>query len=670
MAEFTAGSLFAGHRIEALRGHGGMGVVYRATHLELDRTVALKVIAPALVEDSATRQRFLRESRLAASIDHPNVIPIYYTGEEDGTAFIAMRFVQGRDLRSLVREHGALEPDRAAQIVSQVAAALDAAHAAGLVHRDVKPANVLLGPADHVYLSDFGLSKRMASVSGETRSGHWVGTLDYVAPEQIRGERLDARADVYALGGVLYFALTGHAPFPHEGDEAKLWAQLTEPPPRASDHVPGLSPAFDAVIVRALAKRPGGRFPSAGDLGRATLSAAGIELPAQPERAVGTGAAAPEETPTESAPMREAAAAKRAEALTEVVPPPRGRGRMRAAVAVAILGLVAAGVAAALLLRSGDSGSQATATVTVTATRATPRKPAVPAVVSHVRVGGRPNGIAVGKGLVFATDFNKPRVMLVDERTAKRRGRGPTVGIGSRDVAVGLGAAWVAASRQNALFKLDAATGKPLARIALPYRPQTIAVGHGAVWVGMSMLAGSSTLTPAIPDSLAQIDPHTNAVKRTFPMAAGIRAVASTPHGLWIANRRYPAVSRFNVATGKIDKRVILSDSALDGAYSSGAVWFVLPGDTVVRIDDKTGRNLSIGVGRHPTGVAAKGKQIWVTSFIDHTITRIDPKTTRPVGEPVPVSLNPYRLAATRDSIWLTAVGEGDIARVRYRAAG
>src|SRR4051812_42446885 len=365
MAEFTAGSLFAGHRIEALRGHGGMGMVYRATHMELDRTVALKVIAPALVEDSATRQRFLRESKLAASIDHPNVIPIYYTGDEDGTAFIAMRFVLGRDLRSLVREHGALEPDRAAQIVAQVAAALDAAHAAGLVHRDVKPANVLLGPADHVYLSDFGLSKRTASVSGETRSGHWVGTLDYVAPEQIRGERLDARADVYALGGVLYFALTGHAPFPREGDEAKLWAQLTEPPPRASDHVPGLSPAFDAVIVRALAKRPADRFPSAGDLGRAALSAAGIELPAQPERAVGTGAAALEETPTESAPMGEAAA-QRTEALTEVVPPPRGRRRMRAAVAVGVgvLGLVAAGVAAALLLTSGDSGSQATATAT------------------------------------------------------------------------------------------------------------------------------------------------------------------------------------------------------------------------------------------------------------------------------------------------------------------
>src|SRR3954471_14553060 len=199
MAEFTAGSLFAGHRIEALRGHGGMGVVYRATHLELDRTVALKVIAPALVEDSATRQRFLRESRLAASIDHPNVIPIYYTGEEDGTAFIAMRFVPGRDLRSLVREHGALEPGRAAEIVAQVAAALDAAHAAGLVHRDVKPANVLLG-GDPVYLGDFGITRVQSAETRLTDSGEWVGTVDFMAPEHLQGERTDARSDVYALG--------------------------------------------------------------------------------------------------------------------------------------------------------------------------------------------------------------------------------------------------------------------------------------------------------------------------------------------------------------------------------------------------------------------------------------------------------------------------------------
>jgi serine/threonine protein kinase len=163
MAELTAGTVFAGHRIDALAGRGGMGVVYRATHLALDRTVALKVIAPTLMEDGSARQRFLRESKLAASIDHPNVIPVYYAGEEHGVAYIAMRYVRGDDLRSLVRKNGPLDPRHAARLVEQVAAALDAAHASSLVHRDVKPANVLLGQGEHVYLSDFGLSKHTLS---------------------------------------------------------------------------------------------------------------------------------------------------------------------------------------------------------------------------------------------------------------------------------------------------------------------------------------------------------------------------------------------------------------------------------------------------------------------------------------------------------------------------
>ena len=192
--ELERGALFAGHRIEAVAGRGGMGVVYRATQLTLERTVALKVVAPGLLADESIRRRFVRESRVAASIDHPNVIPIHYAGEEDGIAYLAMRYVGGDDLRSLVRREGRLEPARAARIVAHIAAGLDAAHAAGLVHRDVKPANVLLGPEDHVYVTDFGLTKHAVSVGSETRAGRWVGTLDYVAPEQIRGERRRCRA--------------------------------------------------------------------------------------------------------------------------------------------------------------------------------------------------------------------------------------------------------------------------------------------------------------------------------------------------------------------------------------------------------------------------------------------------------------------------------------------
>ena len=173
-----------------------MGIVYRAVQLDLDRAVALKLIAAQLAEDQTFRERFVRESRLAASIDHPNVIPIYYTGEHEGELYIAMRYVAGNDLRTLVRAAGRLDPGRAVAIVAQVGNALDAAHERGIVHRDVKPANVLLGAGDHAYLTDFGLTKRISSQSGNTRADGWVGTLGFVAPEQIRGERVDARADI------------------------------------------------------------------------------------------------------------------------------------------------------------------------------------------------------------------------------------------------------------------------------------------------------------------------------------------------------------------------------------------------------------------------------------------------------------------------------------------
>src|SRR4051794_9375465 len=365
MAELAPGTLFAGHRIEAMAGRGGMGVVYRATHLALERTIALKVVSPDLVEDATARQRFLRESKLAASIDHPNVIPVYYTGEEDGIAYIAMRYVPGEDLRTLVRHGGPLDARRVARIVTQVAAGLDAAHAAGLIHRDVKPGNVLLGQADHVYLSDFGLSKHALSVGGETRSGHWVGTLDYVAPEQIRGERLDARADVYALGCVLYFALTGCAPYPREGDEAKLWAHLTEPPPVPSEHAPGLPAALDTVVARALAKRPDDRYPSAGDLGRAASAAAENRPVDERERVVGVGAAAPDEAPTESGGRLTMPFPSEAATVVEPSRPPRRPSRAVLAGGAAALAAV---VAAAIALGTGGGGHAARSHATATPT--------------------------------------------------------------------------------------------------------------------------------------------------------------------------------------------------------------------------------------------------------------------------------------------------------------
>jgi hypothetical protein len=293
--ELEPGDEFAGCRIEAVAGRGGMGVVYRATELSLGRPVALKLLAPERAQDGAFRERFQRESRMAAAIDHPNVIPVYAAGECDGSLYLVMRYVGGTDLHALLRDEERLEPARAADIVAQVAAALDAAHQAGLVHRDVKPANVLLA-GNHAYLSDFGLTRLARSDTQLTESGQWVGTVEYCAPEHLRGERTDARADVYSLGCVLFAALTGKPPFAPGTVPATMLAHLNDPPPTPSTRdVPA---EFDRVIARALAKSPDDRYPSAGDLGRAALAAARGEPVTESERSVAVGPAAPDEADT------------------------------------------------------------------------------------------------------------------------------------------------------------------------------------------------------------------------------------------------------------------------------------------------------------------------------------------------------------------------------------
>jgi Protein kinase domain/SnoaL-like domain len=289
--ELEPGNEFAGCRIEAVAGRGGMGVVYRATELSLGRPVALKLLAPDRAGDREFRERFQREWRMAAAIDHPNVIPIYAAGEHDGSLYLVMRYVGGTDLHALLREQGRLDPERAAELVAQLASALDAAHAAGLVHRDVKPANVLLAD-DHAYLSDFGLTRLAGSDTELTGSGQWIGTVEYCSPEQLRGERTDARADVYSLGCVLFAALCGQPPFTQGTVTATMLAHLHDPPPMPSSQ--GAPREFDRVITRALAKRPEDRYPSTGDLGRAALAAARGELVTESERSVAVGSAAPE----------------------------------------------------------------------------------------------------------------------------------------------------------------------------------------------------------------------------------------------------------------------------------------------------------------------------------------------------------------------------------------
>lgn len=267
-ALLNIGEEIASYRIESFVARGGMAVVYRAMDIRLARTVALKLLAPELSANDNFRQRFMRESRLAAACDHPNIIPIYEAGEVEDRLYIAMRYVVGSDLRGLLDREGPLPLDRALALFSQVAGALDAAHARGLVHRDVKPGNIMVASgaghedSDHVYLTDFGLTKRSLSLTGYTTAGHFLGTIDYVAPEQIAGKPVDARADIYALGSVLYEALTAVPPFQRDDDAALLWAHLSAPPPRVTVHRPDLPPQVDHVLARALAKEPEDRYSS------------------------------------------------------------------------------------------------------------------------------------------------------------------------------------------------------------------------------------------------------------------------------------------------------------------------------------------------------------------------------------------------------------------------
>jgi CHASE2 domain-containing sensor protein len=275
-----ATDIIDGYRMESAIGRGGMGVVYRATQLSLDRPVAIKLITPERAADPEFRERFKHESRLAATIEHVNVIPVYEAGEDNGVLYIAMRLVEGVDLAKVLARSGALEPRRAAAILTQLAAAIDAAHEPGLVHRDIKPANVMLtlDRPEHVYLTDFGIAKELGANTQATAAGQWVGTMDYLAPEQIRGERVDRAADIYAATGVLYHCLTGTVPFPRENEAAELWAHINSPPPVPTQLVPALPSAIDQVVARGMAKEPADRYETAADLARACSMALGLPV--------------------------------------------------------------------------------------------------------------------------------------------------------------------------------------------------------------------------------------------------------------------------------------------------------------------------------------------------------------------------------------------------------
>jgi hypothetical protein len=342
-----------------------MGVVYQATQVDLDRRVAVKVISPQFAHDPEFRRRFKQEARLAAGLAHEHVVAVHAAGEESGHLYVVMRLVSGTDLAQHIAQRGRLPPPTVATIVAQVAGALDSAHGAGLVHRDIKPANIVIGGTaaePHAYLTDFGLTKHVAaSTSAITAPGQWLGTIDYAAPEQINGDRVDARADIYALGCVLFHALAGRVPFVRDSEAAKLWAHLNAEPPVLSQVVPGLSPNFDALIIRAMAKEPALRFSSAGDLGRAAVAAAHARVTAEPERVVARGdAAATSPTEVLIAPTAAGGASRdHATGPTAIKPSDKPvRTTRRRPILVTVLVALVAVLGVWMALRSGHSSTK------------------------------------------------------------------------------------------------------------------------------------------------------------------------------------------------------------------------------------------------------------------------------------------------------------------------
>ena len=271
----SPGATFGGYQVESVVGLGGIGVLYRARQLRLDRPVALKLVDASVARDPVIRERLRREARAVASLDHPNVVPLYEAGEENGTVYIVTRWVDGTELGMLLHRDGPLDPRRAAETAAQIAAALELAHEKGLVHRDVKPSNVLVTPEGHVYLTDFGLAKRAETAAGLTAGDQMLGTVDYVAPEQIEGSEPDARSDVYSLGCVLYEILAGEAPFAaHKGGMAKMWAAVNAEAQPINERRSDVPPALDEVMRRAMSKSPDER-PSAAEFRRRVLAAVG-----------------------------------------------------------------------------------------------------------------------------------------------------------------------------------------------------------------------------------------------------------------------------------------------------------------------------------------------------------------------------------------------------------
>jgi YVTN family beta-propeller protein len=614
------GTTLAGYRIERLLGRGGMSVVYLAEDMRLGRRVALKLIAADLCSDPRFRERFLRESRIAASLDHSNVIPIYEAGEADGALYIAMRYVDGTELKSVIARDGALDPDVALDLLGQAAGALDVAHARGLVHRDVKPANVLLADEDgsgprHVYLADFGLTKQASSESGLTETGQFVGTADYIAPEQIEHGDVGAWTDVYALACVLFECLTGEPPFRRDALMSLLWAHVHDPPPAASERRSELPRELDAVIARGMAKAPRERYPTCGALVAAAREALGFDAPTK-------------------------------------VPRTLGRISRRPALVLAGLALAAAAAAAALgvllLGRGEDAAAEPTTTPGVDSLQRI--DPATGLLAATVPLGSSVRRVAVGGRSVWALDVAS-RYRRVDRATNSLAGTGTTAGVPS-GIAVGFGSVWIAnrdgpTATTGTVTQVDPRSGRATRVIPIPVSQR---VPNEPTFADVVADPASGALWVAAPFELAlkRIRPRLGSLVATVPVGATTpRRLAVGGDAVW-ATTAFGAV-RVDPARNTVTASVRLPFDPRDIAVGGGAVWIANgTGNSIWVVDPATARVVDrIAVGVEPMGVAVGAGSVWVANRGDGTVSRIDPKrgavsaTIRVGGFPEDVAVGP-----------------------------
>jgi serine/threonine-protein kinase len=608
-ADTRIGTELAGYQLEALLGRGGMSVVYRAADLRLRRKVALKLLAPELAEDERFRERFLRESHIAASLDHPNVVPVYDAGEADGLLYIAIRYVEGSDLRGLLRQTGALEPGHALALIAQVADALDAAHERGLVHRDVKPSNVLTsGRAgkEHCYLTDFGLAKSVSKRTRLTDSGQMVGTLDYIAPEQIQGGPVDGRADVYSIACLLYECLTGEVPFRRDSDVAVIYAHLEDAPPKVSELRPGLPAQLDDALAKGMAKRREERWRTCRELVDAAQSAV---------------------RQTGASPLL----------------PVRAVWRRRPLVLVGVVTAMAcAATVSILFLTSGESGiARSDSLVRIDPIRAK--------AVAGVEVPGRPSSITVCAASVFVAD-RRGTVSAIDPKTSTvypiHVGGAPT------DIShVGNLAAVVAAPPRDTVTLIDATFGGINWVRALPGPPSSPAASSSdgtSFWVANPNAQELERLDPAYGRFISRVS-----LPRPARGKASYSGVAAGGGLVWVASddsRRM--LWRVDPATRRITE-IRLPFAPGRVAAGSGAAWVVDPnGDKVVRVDAETNRLTPIRVGREPRGIAAGASSVWVANELDGTVSRIDAERLV-VDKTIHIGARPIGVAVGLGSVWV-----------------